>query len=225
MNIKELEEYLIKNKREEKIEWTSNITQTSRQLLGVSAPKIKEIANIIFKDNYLLFLDKMPDKYYEEFLISAYLISKIKDFDLQKKYLYKYAEKVTCWSECDTLKLKIKNKEKEYLEISKDFIKSNKIYIRRIGIIILFNFINSEYIDKIFKIISNLKEETEYYVNMAISWLLCECFIKERLKTIEFLEKNKLNSFVINKTISKCRDSYRVSKDDKEMLLKYKGEL
>lgn len=225
MNIKKLEEYLVKNKIEEKIEWTSNITQTSRQVLGVPAPKIKKIANIIFKDDYLFYLNKMPDKYYEEFLISAYLISKIKDFDLQKKYLYKYAEKVTCWSECDTLKLKIKNKEKEYLEISKDFIKSNKIYVRRIGIIILFNLINSAYIDEIFEIISNLKEENEYYVNMAISWLLCECFIKANEKTINFLEKRKLNNFVINKTISKCRDSYRVSKSDKEMLLKYKGEL
>lgn len=225
MDIEKIEEYLVKNKREEKMEWTSNIVRTSRPVLGISAPKIKEISNIIFKKDYISFLDKMPDKYYEEFLINAYLISKIKDFDLQKKYLYKYAEKVTCWSECDTLKLKIKNKEKEYLEISKKLIKSEKLYIRRIGIIILFNLINTKYIDEIFKIISNLKRENEYYVNMAISWLLCECFIKEKEKTIEFLEQNELNNFVINKTISKCRDSYRVSKDDKDLLLKYKGEL
>jgi hypothetical protein len=55
------------------------------------------------------------------------------------------------------------------------------------------------------------------------SWLFCECFIKRRDKTIEFLKNHKLNKFTINKGISKCRDSYRVSKEDKEMLMKYRG--
>ena len=30
---------------------------------------------------------------------------------------------------------------------------------------------------------------------------------------------------IINKTISKCRDSFRVSKNDKELLLKYKRKI
>ena len=38
----------------------------------------------------------------------------------------------------------------------------------------------------------------------------------------EYLENHNLNTFTINKAISKCRDSYRVSKEDKEVLLKYK---
>lgn len=222
MNVNELEEYLIKNKREEKINWTSNIVRTERKVLAIPASKIKEIANAIFKENYISFLDKMPDNYYEEFLINAYLISKIKDFDLQKKYLYKYAEKTTCWAECDTLKLRIKNKEKEYLEISKDLIKSDKTFIRRIGIIILFSVINEKYTNDIFEIISNLKNEKEYYVNMAISWLLCECFIKQSSKTKLFLESKKINTFVLNKTISKCNDSYRISQENKKMLKKIK---
>ena len=57
---------------------------------------------------------------------------------------------------------------------------------------------------------------------MAISWLMCELIIKNREQTLEYLKHHKLNDFTINKTISKCRDSYRVSKEDKEFLLKYK---
>ncbi len=57
---------------------------------------------------------------------------------------------------------------------------------------------------------------------MANAWLLCECFIKQREKTLAFLEKNNINKFAINKAISKCRDSYRVSDKDKKKLLKYK---
>ena len=51
---------------------------------------------------------------------------------------------------------------------------------------------------------------------------MCELIIKNREQTLEYLKHHKLNDFTINKTISKCRDSYRVSKEDKEFLLKYK---
>ena len=57
---------------------------------------------------------------------------------------------------------------------------------------------------------------------MAVSWLLCELFIHNREETLYYLNNNKLNKFTINKMISKCRDSFRVSDQDKELLLKYK---
>ena len=46
--------------------------------------------------------------------------------------------------------------------------------------------------------------------------------IYNRDKTLKYLEHNKLNKFTINKAISKCRDSFRISAQDKELLLKYK---
>ena len=41
-------------------------------------------------------------------------------------------------------------------------------------------------------------------------------------KTLNYLKDSKLNSFVINKAISKCRDSYRINNEDKKLLLNYK---
>ena len=79
-----------------------------------------------------------------------------------------------------------------------------------------------EYLDEIFNILNDFYNEEHYYVNMINSWLLCECFIKHRDETVKFLKTHKLNKFTINKAIQKCRDSYRVSIEDKEMLLKYK---
>ena len=51
---------------------------------------------------------------------------------------------------------------------------------------------------------------------------MCELMIKNRNQTLKYLEKHRLNDFTINKTISKCRDSFRVSNEDKELLLKYR---
>ncbi len=66
-------------------------------------------------------------------------------------------------------------------------------------------------------------EEKHYYVNMIIAWLFAEAFIKQRAKTLEFLKSHRLNKFTINKGISKCRDSLRVSVEDKEMLIRYRA--
>lgn len=64
--------------------------------------------------------------------------------------------------------------------------------------------------------------EEHYYVNMVIAWLLCDMFIYNREKTLKYLESHHLNKFTVNKFVSKCRDSFRVSTEDKDLLLKYK---
>ena len=53
---------------------------------------------------------------------------------------------------------------------------------------------------------------------MAISWLLAECFVKFRTKILDLLKSKKLSPFVQNKTISKIRESLKVSKEDKELV-------
>ena len=55
-----------------------------------------------------------------------------------------------------------------------------------------------------------------------MAWLLCELFIYQREKTLNYLKDSKLNSFVINKDISKSRDSYRIYNKDKQLLINYK---
>lgn len=55
---------------------------------------------------------------------------------------------------------------------------------------------------------------------MALSWIICEVYIKYPEKIDKFICINYLDKFVLNKSISKIRDSYRVSKKDKEELKK-----
>jgi len=222
-DIKELEIYLENIKNEEKVEWTRKIINTKLKVLAIKLPKIKEIAKEILKGNYLSFLDIMPDNSFEELTISGYLISEIKDFKVQEKYLKKYALKCDNWSNCDTLSFKIKNNEENYLKLSKKFIKSASPFVRRVGIDILFALLKTDqYLNDIYNILDSFENETEYYVNMVNAWLLCELVIKHRNQTIEYLKNNHLNNFTINKGIQKCCDSFRITVEDKEMLKKYK---
>ena len=221
--INSFDNYLYSLRREEKIDWTRNIVNTKMDLLAILLPDLKKMAKEIYKGNYISYLELMPHRYFESLITDAFLISLIKDYKIQIKYINKLSKYIDSWSVTDTLKFSIKNNEDEYFDYAKELLKSKEPYTRRIGVRILFSFVNlNDYIDHIFSIIDTLKDEEEYYVNMAVAWLLCELMIKQRDKTINYLKHHNLNKFTINKMISKCRDSYRVSNTDKEMLLKYR---
>ena len=220
---KEFVKYLETFKREEKREWARNIINTKLTILAILSPELKKITKQIMKGNYLSFLDLDLNDYYECMAINSIIISNIKDFETKKEYLLKYSEKIENWASCDSLKFDIKGNEEKYYDLAEYYLKSKLPFERRLGLYILFNFIdNDSYINKIYEIMDRFYNEEEYYVNMMNAWLLCELFTKRRNETIKYLEKNKLNKFTINKGISKCRDSYRVSKEDKEFLLKFK---
>lgn len=207
----------------EKYTWEQRIVNTNLPCLAIPATKIKEISNQIAKGNFLDFLNFWLWKTHQNTLINGNLICKIADFAVLKQYLNRYASLADNWATCDCLKFKItENNQQQFFSLAKEYVGSNLTFKRRIGIIIFFKFIKTNYLSEIFNLLNTLSNEQEYYVNMAVSWFLCESFIKERDLTLAYLNHNNLNKFTINKFISKCRDSFRISDTDKEMLLKFK---
>ena len=219
-DIKDFNNYLESIKRPDKIEFSKRTVNTNMNVLGIDNPTCKELAKQIKKGSFKEFLDKNDFKYFESTLVSAYLINYIKDISEKEKFINNLF--MDNWATVDTLKYDIKKQEKEYIILSRKYLKEKNAFKRRVGVRILFSYTSTEYIDEIFEIIDTLKKEKEYYVNMAVAWLVCECMIKNRKATIEYLKHHNLNDFTINKVISKCRDSFRVSDEDKEMLLKYR---
>jgi len=210
------------SKGRDKALWEQKIANTKMPCLAIPSKKIDEITKQIFKGNYIEFLDLWIFENLSCTLIIAKLISKIKDFSVFCFYLEKFSEQIDNWASCDTIRFNIKNNEENFLNLSKSFIKSKKVFKRRVGIRILFKFCDEKNISKVFDIIKSLKCEQEYYVNMAISWLMCDAFIKCRKQTLDFLKEHNLNDFCLNKMISKCQDSFRISKEDKLMLKSFK---
>ena len=222
-DIKPFLEYLDQFKREEKVDWTRNIINTNMKVLAVLSKDMKNIIKEIGKGNYISFLDLEIDDSYESLAVSGGLLSKIKDFDTYREYLLRYSKKIDNWALCDTLTFNVKGNEENYLFLVEELIKSELPFERRIGISIFFAFISyDEYLDLIFNTVDKFYDETDYYVQMMIAWLVCELMIKRRNETMKYLEHNNLNKFTVNKMISKCRDSFRVSDEDKEMLKSYR---
>lgn len=217
------EDELYSLRKEDKIQFTKNVVNTKMNVLAISLKDLKKYAGDIYKGNYCSYLDLMAHRYFESTITDAFVISRIKDFNLQKKYILKLSKYIDNWSTVDTLKFNIKGQEQKYLDFSKELLTSSKVFNRRIGIRILFSFTKDpNYTDNILEILKTMDNEEEYYVNMACSWLLCELVIKQRDKAIDFIKSNRNNKFMINKAISKCSDSFRVSETDKTLLKKYR---
>ena len=203
-------------------EWEQKIVATKLECFAKTSLKAKQVAKQILKGNYFSFLDEIQIKTHFDSIVCANIISHIKNFEVFEKYLDKYVLTIDNWASCDTLSFKNKPHEKLFC-LSQKYLTNQKLFIRRVGVDILFTLIdNNDYIEKIFDVLNSLISEQEYYVNMCGAWLLCECFVKQREKTLQYFKLNSTNSFIINKAISKCRDSFRVSNQDKKHLLSFK---
>lgn len=210
---------------EKQREFERRIVNTSLPCLAIPSKEINRIVREIYKGNYMSFIDLWMWDSHSETTILCGLISKIDDFETQKKYILKLASTADNWATIDAIKIKPDKKtdKSAYTDFARELTLSDKTFVRRMGIIILLKLLPDEkLLPEIFEISESLLNETEYYVNMANAWLISELYIKHRAQTIAFLERTRLNAFTVNKAISKCRDSYRVSDEDKAFLLKFK---
>lgn len=196
----------------------SGLTTTKYEILGVRVPIQRRIAKEITKSDIPSFLELTQNHYYEEVMIKGFVLASIKDKDLLLSYLEEYISLIDNWAICDGFcsSLKIVKTDKAFwFSYLTNYVKTKEVFKIRVGLVLFLNyFISEDYLEKIFLFIDEIQVDS-YYVNMAISWLLCECFIKYREKTLNYLLKSHINTFTFNKTISKIKESYRVSVEDK----------
>ncbi len=214
--------YLVGIKDEKTKKFNEKIMHTKYEILGIKLPVIRTICKDINKTDYKEFFKYIKGKYYEEILIEGILLSYIKDNNEFLEYFNKFIYKIDDWSICDSCINSYKiMKDNDFSDVAYSFILDSHEYIERVGYVMLLNYyIDDEHIDTILSLCT--KESDYYYVNMAISWLIAECFVKYRTKTLELLKSKKLSTFVQNKAISKIKESYKVSDKDKKIIDKYK---
>ena len=196
---------------------------TSDKLIGVRTPELKRIAKIIARSNYKEFFKENKHELYEENMVHGLVLGYLKlKFDELKPYVDEFIPYIDNWAVCDgtvaNLKVYKKNKTKDIVfnEIKK-YISNDNHWINRFGYVLLLEyFIEEKYIDEIFKLCENYKDE--YYIKMAIAWLISMCYIKFKGRTLTFLKKNKLDTWTHNKAIQKIIESYRVTDEDKNLL-------
>ncbi len=108
-------------------------------VIGVRTPELRSYAKELVKsNNYELFLNDLPHKYFDENQLHAFIISELKDYNECISYVNIFLPYVDNWATCDQMSPKVFTKHhNELLKEIKVWIKSKKPYIIRFGICML----------------------------------------------------------------------------------------
>lgn len=204
----------------------SSLVPGLTEMMGVRIPVLRELAKKAAKEDYYGFSEDFQSSVYEEVMIRGMMIGYAKfSIEEQQRELRKFVPLINSWAVCDscctTYKFMKKNQE-EWFSFLEPYLNSSQEYEIRFAVVCLLDFfIQEAFIDRILSCFSNIHHEG-YYVKMAVAWAVSVCYVKFPEKTEEFLLKNTLDAFTHNKAIQKIRESYRVSREDKERLNKWK---
>jgi len=222
----EFTDFLLQNKKEGFAEFAAKMIPTKYKIIGVPSPIIGKIIKQIAKGNFAEFIACSKTDYYEQIAILGQVITSSKcDCFARKKYLTQFIPLIDNWAVNDVTCCAFKSLKKEnaeYCEFLKNLL-GGGTYSIRFALCCFMNYYLTDdaYVDEIFKFVNEVTNK-DYYVMMMQAWLIATAFVKQREKTLTFLKNNKLEKVTQNKAIQKMRESFRVSAEDKQMLLSLK---
>ena len=221
--IEEIKKKLLELSEEEYRKFSSSLLPDIDNVLGVRLPKLRKLAREIYSSGrWQKYLIDFKPEYMEEVMLQGMLIGLIKDKpEVILEYVKEFVPKINNWSVCDCfcggLKF-IKDSRELVWDFIQPYFKSKNEYdIRFAYVILLSYYIDIEFIDRVFKLIDEFKDE-RYYTKMAVAWALSICYIKFPEKTLKYLKSSKLDNWTFNKSIQKICESLRVDKQMKNML-------
>ncbi|MDD6879647.1 MAG: DNA alkylation repair protein [bacterium] len=202
-------------------EFHSRLCPKNDNIIGIRVPILKKLAKFLYnQDNEILL--KIGDDYYEEIMLQGLIIAYLKkESNIKIPIIKKFVKKIDNWAVCDTFcsSIKIKDNDKDkYLKFIKTYSKSKKEFeLRFMLVMLLDHYLEEKYIDNICEIINEIYKK-EYYVLMAISWLLSSLYIKYPNIAMKKIDKLNIDKWTYNKTIQKIIESSRICKEQKEYL-------
>ena len=195
-----------------------------KTIIGVRTPQMRKIVKEVYgTKESTIFLQTLPNQYYEENLIHFFLISKIKDFDECIKEVERFLPYIDCWTVCDqATPLVFKKNHDKLLPLIKKWINSNHVYTARFGIRMLMNeFLNDDFKGKYLEWVAS-KNGDDYYLKMMVAWFFATALAKQYDATIKYIKNRSLDPWIHKKAIQKAVESYRVSDEHKEYLKKFR---
>lgn len=220
MDYSELRERLAFYADDEYRDFTGKLIPCERPLVGVRIPVVREIVGQIPHEKYNEFLEVAPMTV-EEVLARGMIIARL-PYD---KMLWRFGSQVdeidnwcTCDVFCSGISKVVRKHRVEFLESQiEELLVDSREFAVRVGLVMLkCAYVEPEYLAVIFDRVERLSGREEYYVRMAIAWLVAECFIKYPDIAMGYLRTSRLPRWTFNKTISKICDSYRVDEGMKE---------
>lgn len=205
-------------------EFSDSLVPGIEHSFGIRIPILRDTAKKISKGNYNEFLACKKGVYREEIMLEGLVMTLIKcDYPQMLEYIKVFADKITSWETCDVVSFKgLKKHLDEFFSDIEYFIYNENPWVVRFGFGCLLEFyLTDEYIDRVLEYVNSINSDF-YYVQMMQGWLVATAAAKCRDKAIKFLQYNNLNATTQNIAVRKIRESNRISKEDKDLVIQFK---
>ena len=216
MNINDYQEKLNQSIDPKYQKFSSSLSGSLLPLLGIRIPLLRSFIKEV-KDDKSFDPQKLKLNQYLEYNLSYLAISleRLNDIKSQMEFLSINLVYAKGWQVTDTLVSYVRKLSfKEYFPYFKDLIQSKDTFTKRFAIVLMRRFASDKDISKAF---TYLKDDKEYYVEMAWAWLIADVMVYQPSQALLILKRKQLSSTIKKKATQKIRDSYRV---DEEMKLK-----
>ncbi len=192
------------------------------KMYGVRIPQLKAIARE-YSDRWRE-IAALPFDSFEEIVIKGAVIGMAKA-PLKEKipYITQYADVADNWAVCDCFCSCLKtgkNETDELFSLAQRLCKSEREFVSRIGIVLLFSkFKDEAFVSRSLEIYDSLPCG-EYYRDMAVAWGLSVFCVYYPQLILDFLKSSSLSLWIKNAAAQKIRDSRRISDKDKATVTK-----
>ena len=195
-------------------------TIDSNRIIGVRTPVLRSMAKrCAGQPEMQAFLHALPHTYYEENNLHAFLLEQIKDYPTLLAELHAFLPYIDNWATCDGLRAKcVKKHLAEFLREIRTWLSSERIYTIRFGLNMLLSFYLDDAFEPEYLLWAAQVQSEEYYVQMMQAWYFATALAKQWDSTIGYLQTDRLNLWVHNKTIQKAIESRRVTDQHKQYL-------
>ena len=188
--------------------------------IGVRTPDLRRLAKTFSdRSDVKNFLDDLPHAYFEENQLHAFLISRVKDFDLCVGEVERFLPYVDNWATSDQMNPAVFGKHKErLLPYIRKWLDSKEVYAVRFAVKMLMDHFLDEAFDPVYLAWVAAIRSDEYYINMMAAWYFATALAKRYDEAYPYLAEDKLSPFVRKRAIQKALESFRVTEEHKAAL-------
>lgn len=189
-------------------------------MIGVRTPALRKLAKQLVREPGAgSFLQELPHSYFEENCLHAFMLESIKDFDECVQALDRFLPYVDNWMTCDLMSPKVLDTHpQELLEKTEEWLASGETYTIRYGVNMLMkHFLRERFCPEYLEMVAKL-ETQEYYVQMVIAWFFATALTYQYEAAVEYLEKERLERWIHNKSIQKAIESRQIPDERKAYL-------
>ena len=222
MTERELDAALAAAAQDEYREFSRRLTPTAYPILGVRIPVLRRLAASA-PEPWLI----TPDSF-EKVMVRGFAVARRKlPLNEYEDSAESFLPLIDNWAVCDSFAASLKPFSKAPERVFDRFVrlKDGGEWERRFLAVMIMDYCLEEPLtDRALDVYRDMKQG-EYYVDMAVAWGLATALVDHYDKTCARLSDGEYSASVAAKTVSKARDSLRISDERKAMLAELRERL